>query len=914
MKITAETKCTILAISIEKDLRNWIKDELLNTNRLKNLVDIKIIERLKIKTENNSDDNDDELINGADFSECYDILNQHKNLLTKESKLIFEDLSKSLLSIKHVRNRSAHKNLLASDIDEMENFINKTSIYENIFLVLFSELKNFSEKKHNEDFFLEEELETDNEIENNLPPTEHQETGFIRRDKIIKKLDQTMKKNSVIVLTGDAGVGKTSLLLHKCNEIKTKIGEYDEIKWFTFKTQTFSNNEIKSLNQSLKSYKEFLENFSKDNDENNQIEFLLNYLTKKKCLLVLDNLETVLDQKIMNFIENSHEVDHESKIIITSREPIDSGVTIKIPSFDDSASEHLFRKYAQYLELDFLRKKTKNEIVSLTNRRENNPLGIKLSLDDVFNGTSIEKAFEPSKDFLNYSYSNLFKKLDLNSKKILEMLYYLEQEFTNTTICTYTGIEPEEVELNLSNLDRKRFLIRDLKESETEYFSLRPIIKSFIQKNNLFKDLDSKKKIMSIDARLKTIKSTRKINKDNLNNIRYDYDSFLKRKDSDDEAINELLQINKYLIHRNKMTSLSLKYSATLDKDKILSELNHKDQQVIKSFSFLKKKHPKYCEVYRVEGIFYSHLGSLLDMKNSFEISIRLQPDYPNLRAYQIQTYRFASLYQDSINVGLESLKIFPEFVEIHYQLLQSLYYLRQFDQLTKEMAEKNKIAAIKFKDIDLRFARKLAKNSLEYHRRFSEYLIEKGSHEDFIEAYNNIVHLAELFKEFEDLSLIDYKTTKSTISKAYGELTSLRSYFSQDERHKFINSLFTVFNEKVKEYTSYTRSDSQKKFINKFLKQENTLNKKVFKKGDKANGIFLGNKGRPNLKAGGFIEIIDGYYRDYDNSLREEIFIHISQGIGTIPYGSKISFIFDDHEGLTRKSLVAVNPSIIKN
>ena len=153
MKITAETKCTILAISIEKDLRNWIRNDLLNTNRLKNLVDIKIIERLKIKTENNSDDNDDELINGADFSECYDILNQHKNLLTKESKLIFEDLSKSLLSIKHVRDRSAHKNLLASDIDEMENFINKTTIYENIFLVLFSELKNFSEKKHNEDFF-----------------------------------------------------------------------------------------------------------------------------------------------------------------------------------------------------------------------------------------------------------------------------------------------------------------------------------------------------------------------------------------------------------------------------------------------------------------------------------------------------------------------------------------------------------------------------------------------------------------------------------------------------------------------------------------------------------------------------------------------------------------------------------------
>ena len=56
-------------------------------------------------------------------------------------------------------------------------------------------------------------------------------------------------------------------------------------------------------------------------------------------MLILDNLETVLDQNIVKFIEASHEIDHESKILITSREPIESGVTIKITPFDDISAE-----------------------------------------------------------------------------------------------------------------------------------------------------------------------------------------------------------------------------------------------------------------------------------------------------------------------------------------------------------------------------------------------------------------------------------------------------------------------------------------------------------------------------------------------------------------------------------------------
>ena len=68
------------------------------------------------------------------------------------------------------------------------------------------------------------------EVENNLPDIEYDETGFIGRIKIKQRIDKTLNKNSIIVLTGDAGIGKTSLILDKCHEYKRNTNLFDEIK------------------------------------------------------------------------------------------------------------------------------------------------------------------------------------------------------------------------------------------------------------------------------------------------------------------------------------------------------------------------------------------------------------------------------------------------------------------------------------------------------------------------------------------------------------------------------------------------------------------------------------------------------------------------------------------------------------
>ena len=264
--------------------------------------------------------------------------------------------------MKNVRDRCAHGNLLANDIDETYLFIEKIKSYESLFVNVFNELSNLLDSETIDSFYEDKVLEKGFEVENNLPEIEYDETGFIGRIKVKQRIDKTLNKNSIIVLTGDAGIGKTSLILDKCNEYKRNTNLFDEIKWFTFKTQKFSDNEIIELNKSLYAS----EYFESDKNKKDLTNNLIKYIQSKKCLLILDNLETVLDQSFKDFLDKTHEIDHESKIIITSREPVDSGVTIKVEKFDNQEAESLFRKYSNYLTLENLKKLNSTEL-ELTN-------------------------------------------------------------------------------------------------------------------------------------------------------------------------------------------------------------------------------------------------------------------------------------------------------------------------------------------------------------------------------------------------------------------------------------------------------------------------------------------------------------------------------------------------------------------
>jgi len=129
----------------------------------------------------------------------------------------------------------------------------------------------------------------------------------------------------VIALLGIGGLGKTSLSVKIAEELR---GEFDYVIWRSLRHAPAFEDKITDLIKIISAQE--VVTFPKNHHE--QITFLIEYLRKFRCLLVLDNFDTLLEHGDAGqpYLENyesygellwrSGETSHQSCILITSRE------------------------------------------------------------------------------------------------------------------------------------------------------------------------------------------------------------------------------------------------------------------------------------------------------------------------------------------------------------------------------------------------------------------------------------------------------------------------------------------------------------------------------------------------------------------------------------------------------------------
>ena len=70
----------------------------------------------------------------------------------------------------------------------------------------------------------------------------------------------------------------------------------------------------------------------------------------------------------------------------------------------------------------------------------------------------------------------------------------------------------------------------------------------------------------------------------------------------------------------------------------------------------------------------------------------------------------------------------------------------------------------------------------------------------------------------FEKLELVDYRTTKTTIQKSFGELDSLKTYFSESEKINTILALYDVFKTKIRQYMGSSDTNARQRIVEIFI------------------------------------------------------------------------------------------------
>lgn len=354
------------------------------------------------------------------------------------------DLSKLMISLYGLRCKIAHvKGYFTSfDLDklveltkEVSNHIDTSYTFRNLLETIQKTPELVAIKvpiDFNVDF-----LET-NGIVNNLPTPDYEyEGGFVGREDDIKEITKYLQREKfpVVTITGAGGVGKTSLALKVIQEItqKPKADKFDAIIWLSAKENKLSPFGIEDIEPTLKSYEELLDTIINvlgfgieiDNDDKSieKKESTVNLLfdMSKSILLIIDNLETITDERIINFIIDAPQ---NAKFLITSRRGMGQVERrYELKQLKEKEAIYLFRQLAKDKQITSLLSLDNEVIKKYVNKVSNYPLAIKWVIGQIARGRDINKVIDSiddaTGDISKFCFEQIFGLLSETSRSIL---------------------------------------------------------------------------------------------------------------------------------------------------------------------------------------------------------------------------------------------------------------------------------------------------------------------------------------------------------------------------------------------------------------------------------------------------------------------------------------------------------------
>lgn len=871
--ITADRKTRLIATQIEVDLRRWIQKELLVQKKFKDLVNEETYSSCKalcIKRKKSMDDlvienqvYDEELLEFISFATSLEILKKNKNLLDVSSKELLEMNYDGFVFAKDIRNSVEHGRVVTPNEEQnFSKFCEKITKNLDLFPRTTKEIEDLNKGIENEEDY-ENYIDEREEI-HNLPLPEWEDTGWVERKDLNIQLKKKLRNNNVISFIGDAGSGKTALAVKKCYEyLNGKIeNDFEAIMYHSFKTEKFSKGEIIDLQNNLNTTEKFFKSLAIIDHHNDPIKNLIRHLEDNKVLLLLDNLENVLDNQIINFLELFSEAEHNSKIFITSRVPIGHGdISIKVGPFSDKEALDYFERLSKYLQIERVtRKLDLQSKKKLTNDRFNNPLYIKLALNAVADGSSLTEAFRKEKDLLNFSYLTIYNKLNILSKRIVGILFTIKQELTLSSICDLLENEnPDLVSQSIKDLIRKNILVISFKKTEAEYYNLRKEVIPFIEKNKFFEDKKNNQKILNNYTKLNSYETLIPINLKEIKEIPEAWDNYLCRKKSDRGAISKLQKATNMLksLKRSNQNNFAYFHNQKKDKESIENEIKE-------IFKNLKSSHQDFCEVYRVEGQFYEYKHDLVLTKKAFETAITLQPDYPNIYNYYSSALKSLQDIDGFKENAKKAALLFPENGESQLQYMVLKVWINEFDDEINEIYKKVELYLEEHTG-SIKIKRKVGMQLIRFYASKCEFYLKE---EDFTQSLEAMQQAYNKFYYLEKKNLVDIFTT-NMLKKTSFLFPKLKDNFRGREEENIINKLHDSLTDACTKYTSYRTTGSKLALIGSIL-----------------NGIIYIDR---KIK-GGFIHLENSYFVELGQE-KTKLYVPFFKIPKNIKDGSKIQF-----------------------
>ena len=638
MNIT-EVRITLAAFiyAMEGDLKSLIKEyitpyysdlKFLQDKHLEN----RLLERLKKDLDTNSEAATvDELIEYIDFGDTIIILRKNKHFIPASIMSGIDEYHQEISNIIPIRNRVMHtRPLLNGDFNTVYKLVQKLTSIKDSF---WDQLKftHISISK-NPNYVLTLNLPlkvSDSEltsVSHNLPIPDFDETGLIGRTRDVSEIINLVLSNKVVTILGDGGIGKSAVCLKVAYDIVDMDNNcpFELVIWTTAKSTMLTSAGIKHINSTIKDYAGLIRNIGGqlELNESEPLEEILDYLETFKVLLIIDNLETIHNETIRNFIRVAQTKCH---ILITSRIRLgELEYPRKLSGLSANDSANLIRSVGKMRNSEILVKLPNQTLADISKKLYFNPLALKWFVSLVESGVQPSEVLNHKDDLLNFCLTNVYDKISDEAKATLNVIRASRRKLTVGEIIYISDTEPMKVRSSIIELLKTTLISRqitDVKSVESVEHYISDFARDFLSRNykidgGYIRHITSKYR--ELQNSLKTA-STNENNDFNINFVTY-------------TTKNQKVAA-KFLIE-------ALRYSRQHEFDKAIARVEE-----------ARDIDPSFSEVYRVSAFIKATQGDILDAEDDYQTGLEITPINPKILYFYSQ---FLLFELDEVDKALE--------------------------------------------------------------------------------------------------------------------------------------------------------------------------------------------------------------------------------------------------------------------
>jgi hypothetical protein len=425
--------CYALLSAIEHDLRDAVEthigdslaEDVLPAGRLERAQERRLKDRLPAANDLPG------VLPYLDFGDVYELLMSQAERIPDALSDSLRSIASSVPRIIAIRNRVAHTRPMEIDdsailLDAGQTLLASASEWWAELLDTTRRLT--SDPSHVLGLTIDLSTDPDPGPQHNLPIPDFDETGFFGRQEELRRVKKAIKgAYPVVSVLGDGGIGKTSIALKAAYDlIEEGAQTFDAIVWVTAKATILTPHEIKRINGAIESSLQVFTRAAHElggSGSDDPMSDVREYMEAFRILLVLDNLETVLDGKLRDFLTD---LPMGSKVLVTSR--IGLGMVenpIQLQPLSDDDSVRLLRTLARIRNVTTLTELGQPAMESIASQMAGHPAYIRWFVAGVQAGRRPEEIIGNNELLLDFCMSNVYEYLSDRARKAVRSMQVL---------------------------------------------------------------------------------------------------------------------------------------------------------------------------------------------------------------------------------------------------------------------------------------------------------------------------------------------------------------------------------------------------------------------------------------------------------------------------------------------------------